>query len=210
MNAIYHLSINISERRFTTTRETLTEESPFFIAFLSGHFTDTLADGSYFIDADPDLFSHILRYLRRGVLPLFYDNAKGHDHALYTALLEEARYFQISRLEEWLDKKEYLQAVKTRCSVEELEGMHWSDVRSSDEVGEYSSRWHTNRIYLCPRRIIVHRGNPLACGRQCEKARVGIGYEYEEEEVLKTLVFRKKIIIDHQACVERRGGDDDQ
>jgi hypothetical protein len=37
------------------------------------------ADGSYFIDGDVALFEPILRYLRRGVLPLFYDNAKGHD-----------------------------------------------------------------------------------------------------------------------------------
>jgi len=42
------------------------------------------------------------------VLPIFYDNAKGHNHALYLALWEEAKYFQISRLEHWLKSKRLL------------------------------------------------------------------------------------------------------
>ncbi|PQE27720.1 BTB POZ domain-containing protein [Rutstroemia sp. NJR-2017a BVV2] len=201
--------LQVGERRFTTTHDTLTDESLFFKAFLSGFFSDTQEDGSYFLDADPELFSHILRYLRRAVLPIFYDNAKGHDHALYAALLEEAKYFQIARLEKWLSEKGYLQAVTTRCWVDELEGKRWSDVRGSDEVAEYTSRWHENRTYLCPRRIPVHKGNPVACGRLCSNARVNGEFEYEVEEVLKTLVVRKQIIVDHQACVEGRGDDDD-
>jgi BTB/POZ domain-containing protein KCTD9 len=68
----------------------------------------TPEEGSYFVDADPQLFDHILRYLRRGVLPIFYDNIRGHDHGLYRALLEEARYFQIDRLENWLSDKSYI------------------------------------------------------------------------------------------------------
>jgi hypothetical protein len=201
--------LQVGERRFTTTRDTLTDESPFFLAFLSGRWADTQEDGSYFIDADPDLFSHILRYLRRGVLPLFYDNAKGHDHALYIALLEEAKYFQISRLEKWLRDKEYLQAVETRSWVDELEGLHWIDVKSSQEVGEYAPRWVTERVYLCPRRIDVHRGNQGKCGRACANARGDGEDEFEDEEVLKTVVVRKQIVVRHQKFVGGRGGDVD-
>src|SRR3954471_305451 len=87
------ITLQVGERRFVTTRETLTAESRFFASLLSGRWGNALADGSYFIDADPSLFEHILRYLRRRVLPLFYDKAKGHDYALYLALLEEAKYF---------------------------------------------------------------------------------------------------------------------
>jgi hypothetical protein len=87
------IHLQVGGRRFTTTKETLTEESAFFSSLLSGRWENALEDGSYFIDADPVLFEHILRYLRRGVFPLFFDTAKGHDPYLYLALLEEARYF---------------------------------------------------------------------------------------------------------------------
>jgi hypothetical protein len=44
-------------------------------------------------------FEHVLRYLCSRVLPVFYDNAKGDGQALYLVVLEEAKYFQILRLE---------------------------------------------------------------------------------------------------------------
>ncbi|KAI9773729.1 MAG: hypothetical protein M1839_002027 [Geoglossum umbratile] len=97
--------IQVGDRRFTTTERTMIEESPFFESLLSERWDSAQADGSYFIDADPGLFEHILRYLRRAVLPVFYDKLKGHDHALYLALLEEAKYFQIARLAKWLEEK---------------------------------------------------------------------------------------------------------
>jgi hypothetical protein len=46
-----------------------------------------------------------MRYLRRRMLPVFYDNVIGHDHTLYLALLEEVKHFQIPRLENWLKGK---------------------------------------------------------------------------------------------------------
>lgn len=82
-----------------------------------------MEDGPYVIDADANLFEHVLRYLRRGVFPLFYEESKGHNFGLYLALLKEARYFKIKRLEQWLDKKRYLDTVKTEYSATELEGV---------------------------------------------------------------------------------------
>ncbi|TEY39010.1 hypothetical protein BOTCAL_0472g00030 [Botryotinia calthae] len=196
------ITLQVGERRFVTTRNTMTGESHFFAALLSGRWdSNEQADGSYFIDADPDLFEHILRYLRRSVLPIFYDPIKGHDHALYLALLEEARYFQITRLENYLKKKIYLCAVKTCSSVEELEGF-WSETRSTDENVEYHPRWETKKVYICPRGIGVHRGNPSACGRQCKNARGDSEYIYEDVPVLKTLVIRKQLVVDQTACIE--------
>jgi hypothetical protein len=75
------------------------------------------ADGSYFIDSNPNLFDHILGYLRRGVLPVFYHN--GHDFGMYGALLEEAIFFGIERMEEWLKEQEYLMAVRFEYTAEE-------------------------------------------------------------------------------------------
>lgn len=48
-----------------------------FAALLSGRWDHERADGSFFIDADPELFEHVLRYLRHSVLPIFYVSAKG-------------------------------------------------------------------------------------------------------------------------------------
>ncbi|TGO62778.1 hypothetical protein BCON_0017g00190 [Botryotinia convoluta] len=196
------ITLQVGERRFVTTKNTMTGESPFFAALLSGRWdSNEQADGSYFIDADPDLFEHILRYLRRSVLPIFYDIKKGHDHALYLALLGEARYFQITRLENWLKNKRYLYAVKICSSVEELDDL-WSESLSTDENVEYRPRWDTKEVYICPRGIDVHRGNSSACGRQCKSVRGDSEYIYEDEPVLKTLVIRKKVVFDQAACME--------
>jgi len=71
------------------------------------------------------------------MLPIFYDNMKGHNHALYLALLEEAKYFRIPRLQNWLKGKGFLQARKIRYSMNEVEGTSWSESRSTDEQAEY-------------------------------------------------------------------------
>ena len=120
------ITLHIGERRFVTAAHMITQESGFFAALLSGHWDNRQADGLYFIDADAELFEHILRYLRRGVLPVFYDSVKGHDHTLYLALLEEAKYFQVPRLVNWLRGKGYLQAIKIRYSADELDGIQYA------------------------------------------------------------------------------------
>jgi hypothetical protein len=48
----------------------------------------------------------------------------GHNHVLYSALLEEARFFGIDRLEKWLSEKKYLEAVKIVHSVVETDNLN--------------------------------------------------------------------------------------
>lgn len=196
------ITLQVGERQFTTTAETLTQESAFFAALFSGRWDNEQADGSYFIDADPHLFEHILRYLRRSVLPIFYDDLKGHQHALYLALLEEAKHFQIPRLEAWLKGKGYLQVVQIRYFVEQLEGTSWSEDRGSQEVATYYPVWQTRKVYICPRGIFVHKGNPSACGRQCMNARGNKGNIFEDEQALKTVVIRKQTDVNGEALIE--------
>ncbi|KAK6591828.1 hypothetical protein H4I96_12105 [Botrytis cinerea] len=195
------ITLQVGERRFVTTLDTLTHESAFFAALLPGRWDNQEIDGSYFIDADPELFDHILCYLRRSVLPIFWDIVNGHNHTMYLALLEEAKYFQIPRLEDWLKNKRYLHAIKISSSLKELDGLWW-ETHSTDEYVEYHPRWQTEKIYICPRGIPVHKGKLSACGRQCESARGDSDYIYEYKQVLKTLVIRKKVIFDQAACVE--------
>ncbi|TAQ85582.1 hypothetical protein B7494_g6087 [Chlorociboria aeruginascens] len=155
------VTLQVGERRFFTTVKTLTQESGFFAALLSGRWDNVrAADGSYFIDADPDLFDHILRYLRCHVFPVFYNNAKGHDHALYNILMHEARYFGIASLENWLENHRYLRHIKIRHFVEEVEGMNFYEVADVDEQIEYHPSWQSRKVYICPRGISDHRGKP--------------------------------------------------
>ena len=101
------LVLDIGGRKFKVSRDTLQAESGLFRHQLSGRFPwEPEMDGSYFLDADPDLFEHLLRFMRRPeVLPLFYDAAKGFDYDLYNRLEAESQYFQINVLHEWIKNK---------------------------------------------------------------------------------------------------------
>ena len=199
------ITLQVGDRRFVTTKETLTHQCGFFSSLLSGRWDNVQPDGSYFVDADGDLFDYILRYLRRGVLPVFYDNAKGHDHALYFSLLEEARYFQIPRLEIWLEEKTYLQAVKIKHTAVELEGVEQiPETIEADTELEYQTARTVKKVYVCPRGIFVHRGNPNNCGKLCRKSQGDAEDEYVDEEVLRTLVIRRRTIFDEGICIEGR------
>jgi len=198
------VTLQVGERRFVTTLQTL-EESSFFASLLSGRWENAQEDGSYFVDADPTIFEHILRYLRRGVLPIFYDKAKGHDYGMYLAVLEEAKYFDITRLVDWVENKKYLQAIKTKFSGKELEGTNELCATRGTDVDLYwHATWGTKKVYICPRGIYVHRGNPHACGRDCKKAQGDADDIYEDEPVLRALVTEKQVICDLDACVEGR------
>lgn len=113
------VTLQVGERRFTATHNTLVGESEYFRARLSGSWNDADEDGSYFVDADPTLFEHVLRYLRSGNPPLFFNVAtQSHDYAMYLALLGEAKYFGISKLEDWIQNERYLAAVRVRYSTD--------------------------------------------------------------------------------------------
>ncbi|MCJ1356721.1 MAG: hypothetical protein MMC33_006716 [Icmadophila ericetorum] len=97
------VKLQISERRFLTTIETLTRESLYFQELLLDPMS-TAADvnGTVFIDADGETFDHILQYLRYGIYPVFYDAKNGHDFTLYLLVLQQARMFQIQNLVRWI------------------------------------------------------------------------------------------------------------
>lgn len=200
--AATQITLQVGERPFVTTRETLVGESDFFASLLSGGLDNAQEDGSYFIDADGKLFQHILRYLRRGVFPIFYDRVKGHDYALYFALLQEAKYFQITKLVGWLETKRYLSAVKVKHWATEIEGVGsiHATVEADAEV-KYYPALDKEKIYVCPRRLFVHRGKPGACGKDCRRAQGNAEDIYDEEPVFRTLVVREQTVFDGEACL---------
>lgn len=132
------------------------------------------------MDANPGLFEHILDYLRRGTFPLAFDKGKGHDYALYAKLLEEAKYFQCPALITWLEDSCYEKCVSfhiTRDVDDRLE-IYRETSASTDISGPIPEATETDKIYVCPRGINLHRGAPYKCGRQCRNALEEGGPEY--------------------------------
>ncbi|PWY86596.1 hypothetical protein BO94DRAFT_597322 [Aspergillus sclerotioniger CBS 115572] len=121
--------LEVGGQTFKTLRETLVHQSTFFASLLSGRWNSKSPDGSYYVDADPNLFEHVLRYLRRGVFPIFYDYDKcRHDYHMYLALLGEARYFGIHSLGDWLKNEGYHDAVEVSLTLKTI-----SDTRRHHE-----------------------------------------------------------------------------
>lgn len=199
------VTLQVGERRFTTTREIL-KGSEFFAALTFGKWeSDRLEDESYFVDVDPDIFAYILRYLRHEVLPVFYDSLKGHDFPLYLAVFRQAEYFQIPRLVNWLKEKSYLQVVRVQQSAVLLTGENGiSGSLMADTVAEYLPTWKTERVYVCPRSIASHRGNPRGCGRQCKNEQGDREDEYEDQLTLVTVAISKRTIFNEALCLGRR------
>jgi hypothetical protein len=116
-----YVTIKTSQRTFITNPEGWLGQSLYFENLFSGEWGNKQEDGSYFIESDANIFEHILRYLRTGVLPVFYDKSAGHNFPLYQALLEESKYLAIDRLEKWLCERKYLDAVKIRYLATETQ-----------------------------------------------------------------------------------------
>ncbi|MCJ1437502.1 hypothetical protein MMC27_006889 [Xylographa pallens] len=198
------VTLQVGERHFTTTKDTLTLGSDYFARMLSGRWPcEAQEDGSYFVDADGTIFEHILRYLRHNVFPVSYDRIKGHDFGLYAALLEQARFFGVDNLAKWLENNNYFKAVRTEHHARLVANVYsFNDAVSSDMELEYYPSWTTERVYVCPRGIGVHRGNPNACGRACKNFQGNADDEYVKEQELKIVAIEKKTVFVHEVCFE--------
>ena len=197
------VTLNLGTHPFTTHASTLTRESTFFTALLSGTWGDKAADGSYFIDSDPVVFEHILRYLRSSVFPLFYNKDRGFDYGLYAQMLEQARFLGIEKLKGWIEGQGYLKAVKVvrEINVIELEHIHVGDTTdAATEVEYHMMKKKTEKVYVCPRGLGAHRGRRDKCGRQCDNARGDAADLYEDEVVLQVMEVRKRVVFDVEKC----------
>ncbi|KAI0399984.1 hypothetical protein F4802DRAFT_514642 [Xylaria palmicola] len=205
------ITLQVGEQQFITTRDTLVGKSSYFDALLPDHSDRPKQKGSndIFIDSDPVLFREILRYLRSGNFPLFFDTgSRTYNYGLYTALLGEARYFGIPKLESWIQNQRFLDAVKIQYSTDIIEDDdsgeclkgHFSTVRADQQLDiSYLSR--TEDVYLCPRRILVHRGQPDKCGRQCLNARGVSEREYEKTQLITAVVVKTQCLFNPDICL---------
>ena len=189
-----HIVLQVGECFFHTSVSSLSD-SRVLTAKVSGRWEDSKdkqADSSYFLDADPEIFKYILRFLRHGAFPLCYDNTRGHDYATYTAILQLADYLQVDELTEWLAKKEYLRAVRTRYQAQIVEGeIPLACTLESDMTVKHYPYQKTKKTYVCPRNIAVHYGDPRRCGRQCQNAQGGARTDMMRRLCCRLLLSRR-------------------
>ncbi|KAF2866267.1 hypothetical protein BDV95DRAFT_584435 [Massariosphaeria phaeospora] len=116
------ITLDVSGRKFKCRKSTLQDCSWFSNLFSRWHTgLDIQADGSVFIDGDPDAFPIILNYIRRPtVFPLLWTREKGFDYVLYTKVLADADFFCLDELRDCIRAEKYRGAVKTEHSVEVL------------------------------------------------------------------------------------------
>ncbi|KAK8217963.1 hypothetical protein IWZ01DRAFT_537631 [Phyllosticta capitalensis] len=194
------ITLQVCTRRFVTTRDTLRSGSSYFDALLSSRWAhNAQSDGSFFVDADPDLFAHILRFLRRGVYPVFFDVEKGHDYALYTALHEEARFFGIDNLFKWLEGKRYMKVVKVQASVERIDfQMGKKTFEGTDEKIDIKTFPYESNHFICSHRGLCSSEADCAIDRL--SGQVDVGRKMRDVGAF-TLLYRKKVSVDCQACL---------
>ena len=191
------ITLHVSTQTFTTHATTITSQSHFFTRLLSS--PPSSSNGSYFLDASPQTFQHILSYLRSGIFPFFYAKETGFDYSLYAAILQQALHFGIVKLASWISNENYLQAVKVIREVRVVDDLaEMREMREGLDVEvEYHLRFLTRKVYVCPRELSVHRGNPRACGKLCRNARGKEGEDvYVDEEVVRVVVVRKRMSVD--------------
>ncbi|KAK2025235.1 hypothetical protein LX32DRAFT_685343 [Colletotrichum zoysiae] len=107
------VKIEVGGRRFVTTFEVL-EKSPWFRNLFSIDFRNWYHDGTFHIDNDGDLFAHILRYLRTGLYPLFWDSRNGFDYAMYAMMKQQAHHYMLHDLEAWIVTQKFHDVVETQ------------------------------------------------------------------------------------------------
>ncbi|KAF2829109.1 hypothetical protein CC86DRAFT_287088 [Ophiobolus disseminans] len=195
--------LDIGGRIFKVSRITLLE-SGLFRHQMSNRFTwEPEADGSYFLDADPDLFEHLLRFMRRpNIFPLFYTTCTGFDYDLYNRLENEAEYFQIEALHTWLMEKRYLRAVmlhRYQPQTRTLDDLSPEKAPIS-ETEDMHMLPRVKQVYICPRGIGVHRGEPDKCGRACHEAQGDNDDEFEEVLYTEVVSVRKEVEFIGSVC----------
>ena len=122
---------------------------------------------------------------------------------MYIRIMKTAEFLVIPELATWIKDKKYLQAIITTRSIHTYDSEDFSLDASSDAATSHSYHptWQTEKIYVCPRGIIVHRGDKMKCGRQCANARGDEEDQFEEESVCKIMEVTEKTTFNLQVCM---------
>ncbi|KAK8156586.1 hypothetical protein IWX90DRAFT_411671 [Phyllosticta citrichinensis] len=197
------VTLNVGGTKFVTAPDTLARSGFLRAAFSPENLQD---DGSLFVDYDPKIFEHVLNYLRTGILPSCFGGVdKGYTNEFIMTLKHAAKYFQVDRLYEWLDKKQYLETAKIETITEEIEHDNGVSTRAypADELVEHHVWWAAKKVPICPRGIPVHTPNASVpqCGQQCRSAASQGAPTFKSVMVPSSVVVvRKKVVFDDSIC----------
>jgi len=217
------VTIKTLQRNFITDPEGWLGKSEYFRRQFSNEWGGMRENEPYVVETDASIFEHILRYLRTGVLPVFYNRETGHDFALYQALLEESKYFAIDRLQKWLCERKYLEAVKIRIlAIETQDRLSYRTHTTSEpngvtfmEEGRFlqvttSSNMETTIMPVTRQRNSFYCPNGKhgksseeycrSCFDQANCGGISGHGGWKAEEELIWCIVRKEIIFDHELC----------
>lgn len=124
------VTLDVGGRKFRTIRATLCY-SDHFKACLDRweNDTDQQANGSLFVDVDPDVFKHILNFMRHpSMFPLFWTEKAGFNHALYRKIEAQADFFLLWDLRDWIRSKRYIDAIKAHMDMKRLNHRNFDDL----------------------------------------------------------------------------------
>ncbi|KAI8941500.1 hypothetical protein NX059_002717 [Plenodomus lindquistii] len=204
------ITLDINGTLFTAHPMTLST-SPFFRALLTRWQTNIQPNNTYYIDADPTLFAHLLSYMRRpSRFPLFWTDAAGFDYALYSALEAEANYFGLEALRKWIREARFLDAVKTVTSVRVLDKEGWGKGPVTQEGTDLKVEVMQQEVSGSRRLLtgcVPHVGSGGLRGcRDCEEVlRIGGAMLYGGEEK-RVVVVSTRTVVSLEVC-ENEGGE---
>jgi len=161
------VALLVGERTFNTSLTTIAPSSV-LTRLTTVH---PPSEGPYFIDADPDLFAHVLRYLRTGIFPLFYSADGGHDEPMYHALLSQAKFYDIPKLEDYLISKDYLECVRRRtwaktitlCGEVQIDHLEELTHLNNETLTVLRVQQTQKKCHRCPQGRWRHDGKKETC-----------------------------------------------
>jgi hypothetical protein len=200
------VTINVSGRHFQTSKATLITSLYFKNLF---ERWDTSLD-QYIVDADSDIFEHLLCFMRRpSHFPLFWTKEKGFDYVLYNKLEAEADFFLLHSLRNWVRQERYKDAVKTVVEVTKIQeppcssqSMQWTEV---DGMQFFLDSFKGEKTYRCPRDI--HGPRAWDCGigdGKCAELDRLHGAQYNNPEKYVVIVV-ERTVFDGRVCRNTKG-----
>lgn len=123
-------------------------ESDYFRNFVDRWSHNQQEDGSYYFDADPDVFEHILNFLKTPTtFPLFWDTQKGFCVALYNKLQGLADYYCLEQLRDWIRAEKYRKAIITK-TVTAVKHMWSCEHEGNLDLATYQTYDSSDRVLV--------------------------------------------------------------
>lgn len=158
------IKLNVGGSKYITFKNTL-NQSIFFKELISNNFYTSKIDENWiFVDRDGEIFKYILNYLRSNEFPYLYNENNNFNEYLYKKLKNEADYYGLTDLYDFINKKVYLESVKKEIILIDIKDVpKYVNINTNiDNIISYDEKY-----WNCPRNIYIHN-QKYKCGKQCQ------------------------------------------